>query len=64
LEFLTFNYLEFQRQEWQKTLPLTIGDVVRRIRKDQLGQIAVYAYEQALAQKSLSNVLKELKLAV
>ncbi|MFZ3590467.1 IS701 family transposase [Bacillus sp. DJP31] len=62
IEFLTYNFLEYQRHEWKKEVPLTIGDVVRRIRKDHLGQIAVYAYEQALSKKSLADVLKELKL--
>lgn len=64
IEFLTYNYLEYQRQEWQQELPLTIGDVVRRIRKDHLGQFVVYAYEQALSKKPLMDVLKDLKLAV
>lgn len=64
IEFLTYNYLEYQRQEWQKELPLTIGDVVRRIRKDHLGQMVIYTYEQALAKKPLMDVLKDLKLAV
>lgn len=64
IEFLTYNYLEYQRQEWQQELPLTIGDVVRRIRKDHLGQLVVYAYEQALSKRPLLDVLKDLKLAV
>lgn len=64
IEFLTYNYLEYQRQEWQQGLPLTIGDVVRRIRKDHIGQIVVYAYEQGLSKRSLKDVLKDLKLAV
>ncbi|MBU9721268.1 MULTISPECIES: IS701 family transposase [Bacillaceae] len=63
IEFITYNYLEYQRQEWQKEIPMTIGDVVRRIRKDHLGQLVVYTYEQAMAQKSLFDMLKELKLA-
>jgi len=62
IEFLTYNYLEYQRQEWEKERTMTIGDVVRRIRKDHLGQLVMYTYEQALAKKSLSDVLKELKL--
>jgi hypothetical protein len=62
IEFLTYNFLEHQRHKWQGDFPLTIGDVVRRIRKDHLGLIAVYAYEQALSQKPLSSVLKELRL--
>jgi len=63
IEFLTYNYLEYQRQEWQQELPLTIGDVVRRIRKDHIGQIVVYAYEQGLSNRSLKDVLKDLRLA-
>lgn len=62
IEFLTYNYLEYQRQEWQQELLLTIGDVVRRIRKDHLGQLVVYAYEQALSKNPLLEVLKALKL--
>lgn len=62
MQFLTYNFLEHQRQEWQQDIPLTIGDVVRRIRKDYLGQIVVYAYEQGLSKKSLAKVLKDLKL--
>jgi hypothetical protein len=62
IEFLTYNFLEHQHHKWQGDFPLTIGDVVRRIRKDHLGLIAVYAYEQALSQKPLSTVLKELRL--
>ncbi|WP_165820778.1 IS701 family transposase [Pueribacillus theae] len=64
IEFLTYNYLEYQRQEWQQELPLTIGDVVRRIRKDHLGQIVVYAYEQGRSKRSLKDLLKDLRLAV
>ncbi len=64
IEFLTYNYLEYQRQEWQRGIPLTIGDVVRRIRKDHLGQLVVHVYEQALSKKSLWDVLKDLKLSV
>lgn len=32
---------------------MTIGDVVRRIRKEHLGQLIVYVYQQALDKKSL-----------
>ncbi|WP_413375721.1 hypothetical protein [Alkalihalobacillus sp. 1P02AB] len=44
----------------------SLNDRGRRseLRKDHLGQIAVYAYEQALLEKPLSDVLKELKLTV
>ncbi|MEC1721124.1 IS701 family transposase [Schinkia azotoformans] len=64
IEFLTYNYVEYQRQTWQKELPLRISDVVWRIRKDHLCQLVVYGYEQALSKKSLMDVLKDLKLAV
>jgi hypothetical protein len=63
MQFLTYNFLEHQRQEWYLPgNPMTIGDVVRRIRKDSLDQMVVFVYEQALAKKSLADVLKELKL--
>ena len=62
MQFLTYNFLEHQRQEWQQGIPLTIGDVVRRIRKDYLGQIVVFAFEQGLSKKPLADVLKQLKL--
>ncbi|MDY0406755.1 hypothetical protein P5G51_016560 [Virgibacillus sp. 179-BFC.A HS] len=39
-----------------------IGDVVRRIRKDNISKIVAYAYEQALAEKPLADVLKQMKL--
>jgi SRSO17 transposase len=62
IQFLTYNYLEIQRHQWESGETLTIGDVVRRIRKENLGQLIVYTYEQALAKKPISEVLKELKL--
>lgn len=63
IQFLTYNYLEYQRQEWkQPGTPMTIGDVVRRIRKDYLGQIVVFAYEQGLSKKPLADVLKQFNL--
>jgi hypothetical protein len=62
IEFLTTTFLNTSVIKSQGDFPLTIGDVVRRIRKDHLGLIAVYAYEQALSQKPLSLVLKELRL--
>ncbi|WP_372508726.1 transposase [Pseudalkalibacillus decolorationis] len=34
VQFLAYNYLECQRKDWEKDHPLTIGDVVRRIRKE------------------------------
>jgi len=58
LQFLTQNFLELQRREWSTgEFPMTLGDVVRRIRKEHLGQLVVYVYEQALAQNPLHKVL-------
>ena|SRR5206468_4199179 len=35
IQFLTQNYLEFQRQEWMnERLSMTLGDVVYRIREE------------------------------
>ncbi|MDY0404071.1 hypothetical protein P5G51_000375 [Virgibacillus sp. 179-BFC.A HS] len=63
IQFLTYNFLEYQRQEWQHPgNTMTIGDLIRRICKDNIGQIVVYAYEQALAKKPLTDVLKYMKL--
>nr|WP_263325082.1 transposase [Neobacillus sp. Marseille-Q6967] len=63
LEFLMYNFLEYPRLNWQSDcIPHSIGDVVRRIRKDSLGQLVVYAYEQGLNQKPLMSILKELRL--
>ncbi|UAC46949.1 IS701 family transposase [Bacillus aquiflavi] len=62
MQFLTYNFLEYQRKKWEDGTTLTIGDVVRRIRKDHLGLLVVYAYEQGLTQKPLMEVLKSLKL--
>ncbi|GGK02467.1 hypothetical protein GCM10007063_25960 [Lentibacillus kapialis] len=63
IQFLTYNFLEYQRLEWkQPGIPTTIGDVVRRVRKDYLCRSVVYAYEQALAEKPIADVLKQLKL--
>jgi hypothetical protein len=42
---------------------MTLGDVVRRIRENHLGQLVVYAYEQGLDQKPLAKVLESLKLS-
>jgi len=63
LQFLTINFLEHQRKEWEKEGPLTIGDTARRIRRDHLGQMIVYAYEQGLSQKPLAEVLECLNLS-
>lgn len=64
IQFLICNFLELQRKEWSdESNTLTLGDVVRRIRKDYLGQTIVYVYQQALAQRPLSEVLNELHLS-
>jgi hypothetical protein len=58
-----YNFLEIQRHEWsQVNDSLTIGDVVRRIRKECLGQIVVHVYQQALKGTPLQEVLKSLKI--
>jgi len=63
IQFLTQNFLELQRVEWSTpTAPLTLGDVVRRIRQEHFGQLVVYVYEQALAKKPLFDILKRLKI--
>lgn len=64
IQFLTQNYLEFQRQEWMKSgTSMTLGEVVYRVRQEYFGQIIVYVYEQALEKKPLFDILKHLKLA-
>jgi hypothetical protein len=63
IQFLTYNFLEIQRKEWSsERFPLTLGDVVRRIRNDYIGQMVIYIYEQALVQKPIVDILKALKL--
>lgn len=63
IQFLTYNFLELQRKEWSnERLTKTIGDVVRRIRVDALGQIVLYVYQQAQVQKPIIDILKALKL--
>jgi hypothetical protein len=62
IQFLTYNILEFQRKKWEKGSSLTLGDVVHRIRKDCMGQLIVYAYEQGVARKPLVDVLKILRI--
>lgn len=63
IQFLTQNFLELQRLEWSVgPQSMTLGDVARRIRKEHFGQLVVYVYEQALAQKPLHQVLQNLKL--
>lgn len=64
IQFLVYNFLEYQRKQEEHEIPMTIGDVVRRIRKDHLGQLVVYAYGQGLDQKPLAKVLESLKIAV
>jgi hypothetical protein len=63
LQFLTYNFLEHQRKEWKNEGIVTIGDNVRRIRKDHLGQLILYAYEQGINHRPLFEVLKCLKLS-
>ncbi|UOF89059.1 IS701 family transposase [Fodinisporobacter ferrooxydans] len=64
IQFLVYNFLELQRNEWSTEQdPMTLGDVVRRIRKEYFGQIVTYVYQQALAQRPLFEVLDELKLS-
>jgi SRSO17 transposase len=63
IQFLVYNFLEIQRYEWsQGNDSLTVGDVVRRIRKECLGQIVLYVYQQALKEAPLQEVLKSLKI--
>jgi SRSO17 transposase len=63
IQFLTYNFLELQRIEWSnESNELTLGAVVRRIRKDYFGQTVVYVYQQALARRPLMELLDELKL--
>ncbi|MFC3788694.1 hypothetical protein ACFOQM_07830 [Paenibacillus sp. GCM10012307] len=64
IQFLTQNFLEFQRQEWMThSVELTLGDVVRRIREKFFGQIILYVYQQALEKKPLFDILKHLKIS-
>ncbi|WP_147385247.1 hypothetical protein [Paenibacillus thiaminolyticus] len=64
IQFLTQNFLEFQRQEWMRSdTDLTFGDVVRRIREEFFGQIVVYVYEQVLEKRPLLDILRHLKLS-
>ncbi|MFD0872390.1 IS701 family transposase [Paenibacillus residui] len=64
IQFLTQNFLEFQRQEWMNGgTDVTLGDVVRRIREEFFGQIVVYVYQQALEKKPLLDILRHLRLS-
>jgi hypothetical protein len=63
IQYLTQNYLEYQRQDWMKGAKhLTLGEVVYRIRQEYFGQIIVYVYQQALEKKPLFDILKDLKI--
>jgi hypothetical protein len=65
IQFLTYNFLEFQRMEWSKaSSSMTLGDVVNRIRQEYLGQIIVSVYQQALEHKPLKEILTWLKINV
>jgi hypothetical protein len=62
IQFLVQNLLEFQRQEWSShQCRMTLGDVVRRLRYEHTGQMILYVYEQALKNKPLFDVLRDLK---
>jgi hypothetical protein len=63
IQFLVYNYLEFQRNMWATECSLTIGDVVRRIRKEHFGQLIVYVYQQALEKKPITEVLQTFKIS-
>ncbi|WP_158553347.1 IS701 family transposase [Peribacillus saganii] len=62
IQYLTQNFLEVQRSEWSKGSPLSLGDTVRRIRSEMLGQLVVYVYQEGLANTPLKQVLRTLKL--
>jgi hypothetical protein len=65
IQFLTYNYLEFQRNEWSKTRgSMTLGDVVYRIRQEYFGQIIVNVYQQALERRPLKEILTLLKINI
>ncbi|WP_335871273.1 hypothetical protein [Bacillus sp. 2205SS5-2] len=63
IPFLTYNFLECQRKEWDKEGIITIGDTVRRIRKDHLGQLILYTCEQGTAQTPFTEVVKRLNFS-
>jgi SRSO17 transposase len=63
VQFLTYNFLEFQRNEWSKARgSMTLGDVVYRIRQEYFGQIIVNVYQLALERKPLMEILTSLKI--
>jgi SRSO17 transposase len=65
IQFLTYNYLEFQRNEWSKANgSMTLGDVVYRIRQEYFGQIIVNVYLQALEHKPLKEILTLLMINI
>ena len=63
IQYLVYAYLEFQRLDWSNNPTLTLGDVVRRIRNEHLGNIVCYVYQQALEKQPLVKVLKSLRLS-
>ncbi|SDJ44498.1 hypothetical protein SAMN04487909_1181, partial [Aneurinibacillus migulanus] len=64
IQFLAYTFLALEQAKGKRHSPsLTLGDVVRRIRKDCMGQLILYAYEQGWAQKPLVEVLKNLRLS-
>jgi hypothetical protein len=65
IQYLTYNYLEFQRHEWSKASgQMTLGDVVYRIRQEYFGQIIVNVYLQALEHKPLKEILTLLMINI
>ena len=62
IQYLVYAYLEFQRLQWTKEDAMTLGDVVRRIRNEYLGNIVCYVYQQALENRPLLKVLNTLHL--
>ncbi|AJY73983.1 hypothetical protein VN24_04335 [Paenibacillus beijingensis] len=62
IQFLVQNLLESQRHEWSSGQSMmTLGDVVRRFRHEHMGQMILYVYEQALQNKPLFDILRDLK---
>jgi hypothetical protein len=65
IQFLTYNYLEFQRNGWSKPrVSMTLGDVVYRIRQEYFRQIIVNVYQQALERRPLKEILTLLKINI
>ena len=64
IQFLAYTFLALEQAKGKRhSRSLTLEDVVRRIRKDCMGQLILYAYEQGWAQKPLVEVLKNLRLS-